>query len=324
GPWGVLQSLADGLKLAFKEDIMPAMVDKPVYILAPIMTAIPAFLAFSVIPMGPEVSIFGHITPLQLTDMPVGALIVFACSSLGVYGIVLAGWASNSTYPLLGGLRSAAQMVSYEIAMGLSIVAGFLYAGTMSTSQIVQAQAGNPWYVLLLPVSFIIYVIAVVGETNRAPFDLPEAESELVAGYMTEYTSLKFAIFMLSEYVAVITVSAFAATMFLGGYRAPWPITTFWAGANTGWWPLLWFTGKVIFGIFLFTLLRGTLPRLRYDQFMHIGWTVLVPVNLVWILLVGYVHTARNEGTELKDMLVWIGIPAAAVLLVASFWPQRR
>jgi NADH-quinone oxidoreductase subunit H len=324
GPWGVLQSLADGLKLAFKEDIMPAMVDKPVYILAPVMTAIPAFLAFSVIPMGPEVSIFGPVTPLQLTDLPVGALIVFACSSLGVYGIVLAGWASNSTYPLLGGLRSAAQMVSYEIAMGLSIVAVFLYAGSMSTSQIVQAQAGNPWYVLLLPVSFIIYVIAVVGETNRAPFDLPEAESELVAGYMTEYTSLKFAMYMLSEYVAVVTVSAFAATMFLGGYRAPWPITTFWAGANTGWWPLLWFTGKVIFGIFLFTWLRGTLPRLRYDQFMHLGWKVLIPVNLAWILLVGFVHVARNEGTEVRQLLLWIGIPAAVVLLVASFWSQRR
>src|SRR5262249_38129992 len=193
GPWGVLQSRADGRNVAFKEHIRPAMVDKPVYILAPIMTAIPAFLAFSVIPMGPQVSIFGHITPLQLTDLPVGALIVFACSSLGVYGIVLAGWASNSPYPLLGGLRSAAQMGSYEIAMGLSIVAVFLYAGTMSTSQIVAAQAGNAWYVLLLPVSFIIYVIAVVGETNRAPFDLPEAESELVAGYMTEYaSSLKF------------------------------------------------------------------------------------------------------------------------------------
>ena len=324
GPWGTLQSLADGLKLAFKEDIMPVMVDKPVYILAPIMTAVPAFLAFSVMPMGPEVSIFGHITPLQLTDLPVGALIVFACSSLGVYGVVLAGWASNSPYPLLGGLRSAAQMVSYEIAMGLSIVAVFLYAGTMSTSQIVQAQAGNPWYVILLPVSFIIYVVAVVGETNRAPFDLPEAESELVAGYMTEYaSSLKFGMYMLSEYVAVVTVSGFAATLFLGGWRAPWPITVFWGGANTGWWPLLWFTGKVVLGIFFFTWLRGTMPRLRYDQFMQLGWKVLIPVNLAWILVVGFVHTARNEGTDLRQLLLWIGIPAAVLLLAASFWPQQ-
>jgi NADH-quinone oxidoreductase subunit H len=324
GPWGILQSLADGLKLAFKEDIMPIMVDKPVYILAPIMTAVPAFLAFSVMPMGPEVSIFGHITPLQLTDLPVGALIVFACSSLGVYGVVLAGWASNSPYPLLGGLRSAAQMVSYEIAMGLSIVAVFLYAGSMSTSQIVDAQADNPWYVILLPVSFIVYVVAVVGETNRAPFDLPEAESELVAGYMTEYaSSLKFAMYMLSEYVAVVTVSGFAATLFLGGWRAPWPITVFWGGANTGWWPLLWFTGKVVLGIFFFTWLRGTMPRLRYDQFMQLGWKVLIPVNLAWIMVVGYVHVRRNEGADLRELVFWIGIPAALILLVASFWPQR-
>jgi NADH-quinone oxidoreductase subunit H len=324
GPWGVLQSLADGLKLAFKEDILPVMVDKPVYILAPIMTAVPAFLAFCVIPMGPDVSIFGHITPLQLTDLPVGALIVFACSSLGVYGIVLAGWASNSTYPLLGGLRSAAQMISYEVAMGLSIVAVFLYSGTMSTSQIVDAQSGNMWYAVILPVSFVIYVIAVVGETNRAPFDLPEAESELVAGYMTEYaSSLKFGMYMLSEYVAVVTVSGFASTLFLGGYRAPWPITTFWAGANESWWPLLWFTGKVVIGIFFFTWLRGTLPRLRYDQFMQLGWKVLIPVSLAWILVVGFVHTARNDGTNVRVLLLWIGIPAAIVLLLASLWPQR-
>jgi NADH-quinone oxidoreductase subunit H len=324
GPWGMLQSLADGLKLAFKEDILPVMVDKPVYILAPIMTAVPAFLAFCVMPMGPEVSIFGHITPLQLTDLPVGALIVFACSSLGVYGIVLAGWASNSTYPLLGGLRSAAQMISYEIAMGLSIVAVFLYSGTMSTSQIVQAQAGHVWYVLILPVSFAIYVIAVVGETNRAPFDLPEAESELVAGYMTEYaSSLKFGMYMLSEYVAVVTVSGFAATLFLGGYRAPWPITTFWAGANSGWWPLLWFTGKVVLGIFFFTWLRGTLPRLRYDQFMQLGWKVLIPVSLVWIMVVAFIHVARNNGWPAYQLVLVLGIPTAIALLIASFWPSR-
>ena len=324
GPWGVLQSLADGLKLAFKEDILPAMVDKPVYILAPIMAAIPAFLAFSVIPMGPEVSIFGHRTPLQLTDLPVGALIVFACSSLSVYGIVLAGWASNSTYPLLGGLRSAAQMISYEIAMGLSIVAVFLYAGSMSTSQIVEAQASSPWYVVLLPVSFVIYAVAVVGETNRAPFDLPEAESELVGGYFTEYSSsLKFAMYMLSEYVAVVNVSGLAATLFFGGWRAPWPITAIWSGANSGWWPLLWFTGKVIIGIFVFTWLRGTLPRLRYDQFMQLGWKILIPVNLAWIMVVAVVHTMRNENVDLRHVLLYIGIPAAVLILIAAFWPQR-
>ncbi|HZB18846.1 MAG TPA: NADH-quinone oxidoreductase subunit NuoH, partial [Blastococcus sp.] len=246
---GYLQSLADGLKLAFKEDIMPALADKPVYFLAPVIATIPAFLAFSVIPLGPAVSIFGQVTPLQLTDAPIGVLVVLACSAMGVYGIVLAGWASGSTYPLLGGLRSAAQMVSYEIAMGLSIVAVFLYAGTMSTSEIVAAQAdgnqlsffgweftGPSWFAILLPVSFVIYAIAVVGETNRAPFDLPEAESELVGGFHTEYSSLKFALFFLAEYINMVTVSALAATLFLGGWRAPWPISI-WDGANTGWWP---------------------------------------------------------------------------------------
>jgi NADH-quinone oxidoreductase subunit H len=323
GPWGILQSLADGLKLAFKEDILPTMADKPVYILAPIMAAIPAFVAFSVIPMGPEVSIFGHHTPLQLTDLPVGALIVFACSSLSVYGIVLAGWASNSTYPLLGGLRSAAQMVSYEVAMGLSIVAVFLYAGSMSTSQIVQAQADSPWFAVLLPVSFVIYAVAVVGETNRAPFDLPEAESELVGGYFTEYSSsLKFAMYMLSEYVAVVNVSGLAATLFFGGWRAPWPITAVWSGANSGWWPLLWFTGKVVVGIFVFTWLRGTLPRLRYDQFMRLGWKVLIPVNLAWIMLVALVHTMRTENIDLRHVLLYVGVPAAVLVLVIWFWPQ--
>src|SRR3954471_1870211 len=213
GPWGILQSLADGVKLAFKEEIIPILADKPVYFLAPILSAVPAFLAFSVIPFGPEVSIFGHHTALQLTDLPVGVLVVFACSSLGVYGIVLSGWASGSTYPLLGGLRSAAQMISYEVAMGLSMVAVFLFSGTMSTSGIVAAQAHHWWILGLLP-SFCIYAVAVVGETNRAPFDLPEAESELVGGFHTEYSSFKFAMFFLAEYISMVTVSALATTLF--------------------------------------------------------------------------------------------------------------
>ncbi|MEO6204867.1 MAG: NADH-quinone oxidoreductase subunit H, partial [Mycobacteriales bacterium] len=200
GPRGYLQSLADGLKLALKEEIIPALANKPVYILAPILSAVPAFLAFSVIPFGPKVSIAGHQTALQLTDLPVGVLFLFACSSLGVFGIVLAGWSSGSTYPLLGGLRSAAQVISYEIAMGLSLVAVFLYSGSLSTSEIVAAQADR-WFIITLPISFLIYLIAMVGETNRAPFDLPEAESELVGGFHTEYTSLKFAMFFLAEYI---------------------------------------------------------------------------------------------------------------------------
>jgi NADH-quinone oxidoreductase subunit H len=336
GPRGYLQSLADGLKLAFKEDIMPALADKPVYFLAPVIATIPAFLAFSVIPLGPTVSIFGERTPLQLADAPIGVLVVLACSAMGVYGIVLAGWASGSTYPLLGGLRSAAQMVSYEIAMSLSIVAVFLYAGTMSTSEIVAAQAegnqlsffgweftGPSWFAILLPVSFIIYAIAVVGETNRAPFDLPEAESELVGGFHTEYSSLKFALFFLAEYVNMVTVSALAATLFLGGWRAPWPISI-WDGANTGWWPLLWFFLKVVVALFIFIWLRGTLPRLRYDQFMRFGWKVLVPTALVWILAVATMRTlAREADLSTGEVALFVGVPIALLVLAGLLIASR-
>jgi NADH-quinone oxidoreductase subunit H len=336
GPRGYLQSLADGLKLAFKEDIMPALADKPVYFLAPVLATVPAFVAFSVIPLGPTVSIFGERTPLQLTDAPIGVLIVLACSAMGIYGIVLGGWASGSTYPLLGSLRSAAQMVSYEIAMGLSIVAVFLYAGTMSTSEIVAAQAdgnevsffgleftGPSWYAVLLPVSFVIYAIAVVGETNRAPFDLPEAESELVGGFHTEYTSLKFALFFLAEYINMVTVSALAATLFLGGWRAPWPLSI-WDGANAGWWPLLWFFLKVVVALFVFIWLRGTLPRMRYDQFMRFGWKVLVPVALVWILAVATMRAvAREADLTTGQVAVFVGLPIALAVLAALYLAGR-
>jgi NADH-quinone oxidoreductase subunit H len=318
GPRGYLQSLADGLKLAFKEEIIPALADKPVYFLAPILSAVPAFLAFCVIPFGPMVSIFGHQTPLQLTDLPVGVLIVFACSSLGVYGIVLSGWSSGSTYPLLGGLRSAAQMISYEIAMGLSLVAVFLYSNTMSTSGIVTAQQ-DTWYGILLFPSFAIYAIAVVGETNRAPFDLPEAESELVGGFHTEYSSLKFALFFLAEYINMVTVSALATTLFLGGWRAPFPISTVWEGANSGWWPILWFTAKVIGGIFMFVWLRGTLPRLRYDQFMQFGWKVLVPVGLVWILFIGAFSVLRSEGYDTGQLLLYGVLPLVVLIVIVTY-----
>jgi NADH-quinone oxidoreductase subunit H len=311
GPWGTLQSLADGVKLAFKEEIIPVLADKPVYFLAPILSAVPAFLAFSVIPFGPTVSMFGHHTPLQLTDLPVGVLVVFACSSLGVYGIVLSGWASGSTYPLLGGLRSAAQMISYEVAMGLSMVAVFLFSGTMSTSGIVGAQH-HIWNAIPLFVSFVIYAVAVIGETNRAPFDLPEAESELVGGFHTEYSSFKFAMFFLAEYINMVTVCALATTLFLGGWRAPWPISL-WHDANTGWWPVLWFVAKVVLGVFVFVWLRGTLPRLRYDQFMHFGWKVLIPINLVWILAVTSIHVLQNRGWPNWKAVT---LPLAIVLLI--------
>ena len=234
-------------------------------------------------------------TPLQLTDMPVAVLFVLAIASIGIYGIVLGGWSSGSTYSLLGGLRSSAQMISYEVAMGLALVAVFLYAGSMSTSQIVAAQ-DDLWFGLILLPSFVIYTIAMVGETNRAPFDLPEAEGELVGGFHTEYSSLKFALFFLAEYINMATVSALATTLFLGGWHAPFWIDTFWAGANEGYWPLLWFFGKVLFFIFIFIWLRGSLPRMRYDQFMAFGWKLLIPISLVWIVAVATIRTISLEG----------------------------
>jgi len=336
GPLGLLQTLADGLKMAFKEDILPKAADKVVFFFAPTISVICAVTALSVIPFGPMVSIFGHQTPLQVTDVSVAVLVILAASSMGIYGIVLGGWASGSTYPLLGGLRSSAQMISYEVAMGLSIVAVFMTAGTMSTSGIVAAQAGSDssaslggfeffapgWYAILLLPSFVIYFISAVGETNRAPFDLPEAESELVAGYMTEYSSLKFALFMLSEYVNMVTVSAVATTLFLGGWRAPWPISI-WSGANEGWFGLVWFFAKVIILVFGFVWLRGTLPRLRYDQFMRLGWRVLLPINLVWILALAGIRILQDED---RDAVRWgiIGGALAVILLITLLWPDRK
>jgi len=332
GPFGLLQTLADGLKMAFKEDIMPRAADKVVYFLAPTISVIMGFTALSVIPFGPMVSIFGHRTPLQVTDIPVAVLLVLAVSSIAVYGTVLAGWASGSPYPLLGGLRASAQMISYEVAQGLSIVAVFLTAGSMSTSQIVAAQAGSEanwgfinapsWYALLLLPSFVIYFISAVAETGRAPFDLPEGESEIVGGYFTEYaSSLKWALFMMAEYVHMLVVSSVAVTLFLGGWRAPWPIT-FWSGANSGWWPLLWFLGKVVVLLFVFIWLRGTLPRLRYDQFMHLGWKVLLPLNLVWILVLAGINVINDWQT--RDRMLVVGGVALVVLLIAMLWPSRK
>jgi NADH-quinone oxidoreductase subunit H len=311
GPAGLLQSLVDGVKLALKEGITPAGADTAVYLLAPIISVIPAVIAFAVIPLGPEVSITGHPTMLQLTDLPVAVLYVLAASSIGAYGIVLAGWASGSIYPLLGGLRSTAQVISYEIAMALSFTAVFVYAGTMSTSDIVAAQHGT-WYAFLLLPSFLIYLTSMVGETNRAPFDLPEAEGELVGGFHTEYSSLKFAMFMLAEYVNMTTVSALATTLFLGGWHAPWPVNM-WDGANTGWWPLLWFTAKVWGFLFLFIWLRATLPRLRYDQFMALGWKALIPISLVWLVIVA---TARSFGTD-RHMSQWAAAIGGLCLVIA-------
>jgi len=314
GKFGLLQSLADGVKLALKEDIIPAAADKIVFILAPIIATSMCFMAFAVIPMTGEVSIFGQQTALQLTDLPVGVLYILAVTSIGVYGVVLAGWSSGSTYPLLGGLRSSAQVVSYEIAMGLSLVAVFIYAGSMSTSDIVGSQHDNIWNAIVLFPSFVIYVISMVGETNRAPFDLAEAEGELVGGFHTEYSSLKFALFFLAEYVNIIAVSALATTLFLGGYHAlpGLGFTESWLG---GWFTLVWFFAKVIFFFFIFMWLRATLPRLRYDQFMKFGWKVLIPVSLIWILIVATLRVLQQEGAS---RVAIISFAAGIVILVMA------
>ena len=317
GPFGLLQPIADALKLPLKEDIIPLGADKLVFVVAPVLSAACAFVGFAIIPVGPIVSIFHHRTPLQLADLPVAVLLVLAMSSIGVYGIVLAGWAAGSPYSLLGALRSAAQVISYEIAMALAFVAVFLYAGSLSTTAIVTAQQ-HEWYAWLLPVSFVIYLFTMVGETNRLPFDLPEGEGELVAGYHTEYSSMKFAMFYLAEYINMITVSALATTLFLGGWRAPWPISL-WAGANSGWWSLLWFLVKVFILLFGYVWLRGTLPRVRYDQLMAIGWKFLIPVSIVWILLVATVRAWRLDSSS-KAPYVVLGIVIVLILALITMW----
>jgi len=314
GPLGLLQSLSDGVKLALKEDLIPAAADKVIFVLAPIISATTCFMAFAVIPVTGAVSLFGHETVMQMTDIPVGVLYVLAVASVGVYGIVLAGWSSGSTYPLLGGLRSSAQVISYEVAMGLSLVSVFIYSGSMSTSEIVAAQS-QWWFAVVLFPSFVIYSISMVGETNRAPFDLAEAEGELVGGFHTEYSSLKFALFFLAEYVNIVAVSALATTLFLGGYHAPPGLgfTEAWLG---GWFTAIWFFAKVAAFFFLFVWLRGTLPRMRYDQFMQFGWKVLIPASLFWILTVATLRLLSQQGTSRTGLLIFSGIIVAIVMFI--------
>jgi NADH-quinone oxidoreductase subunit H len=317
GPFGLLQPIADALKLPLKEDIIPTTADKLVFVIAPVLSAAPALVSFAIIPWGPIVSIFHHRTPLQLADLPVAVLLVLAMSSIGVYGIVLAGWSSGSPYSLLGALRSAAQVISYEIAMSLAFVAVFLYAGSLSTTAIVAAQQ-HEWYAWLLPVSFVVYLFTMVGETNRLPFDLPEGEGELVAGYHTEYSSMKFAMFYLAEYVNMTTVAGLATTLFLGGWLAPWPLSL-WAGANSNWWPVLWFVIKVFIILFCYIWLRGTLPRVRYDQLMALGWKVLIPVSIVWILLIATVRAWRLDTHDTIPYAVG-GVVLVIIIVLASMW----
>jgi NADH-quinone oxidoreductase subunit H len=285
GPFGILQPVADGIKLFFKEEVMPEGANKWLFVAAPALAILTAFLSIAVVPYGPTVHLFGREIPLQIADLDVGLLFLFAISSLGVYGIVMAGWAANNKYTLLGGLRSSAQMFSYELALGLSWVGAIMLAGSFRISDIVTSQAG-PWGILhwnflRQGLGFLVYLVAATAEVNRTPFDLPEAETELVAGFHTEYSSMRFALLQMAEYVNMMTVAAVGASLFFGGWLAPIPALQHVLGRDIG---LLWFLAKMGAGLFFFIWLRGTVPRFRYDQLMHFGWKVLVPLATLNIL----------------------------------------
>lgn len=273
GPSGLLQPLADALKLFFKEDIAPSTADRLLYPIAPALALIAALAAFAVIPIGPPISLGGVTINLQIVDFPVSLLYLIGASSLGVYGLVFGGWASGSKYSLLGGLRAAAQVVSYELILGLALVGVVMISGTLAMGGIVEAQARSVWFIVLQPLGFILYMLGAIAETNRAPFDLPEADTELVAGYHTEYSGMRFAMYYIAEYVNMITVSAVAATLFLGGWQGP-----FIPGPH-------WLLLKMLLILFAFVWLRATLPRLRYDQLMGLSWSVLLPLGLINVAL---------------------------------------
>jgi NADH-quinone oxidoreductase subunit H len=348
GPFGILQTLADGVKLFFKEDFRPQNADAWTYALAPLAAMIPSFLAFAVVPIGDHVTVGDRRVDFILSDINIGILFFLAMGSLGVYGIVLAGWASGSKYPLLGGIRSSAQLISYEIALGLSLVPIALATGSLSTVDIVAAQAGSVenvtifdgipgleqianvfsvvpnWYIWSQWPAFAIFLVAGIAETNRAPFDLPEAETELVAGFHTEYSGIRFAMFFLGEYIHVIVISAMAVTLFLGGWHGP-------VFAFADWlWPMIWFVLKTTFFVYLFVWLRATLPRLRYDRLMWLGWKRLIPAALVWIMVTAIVNTdGVSRGVRLGVfgvlfliVLAWVG--RGDPRLTRAVTPQRR
>lgn len=313
GPRGILITLADGIKLFFKEGITPALADRPVYLVAPVIAMLPAFLAFAVIPFGPGVELFGREVDFQISDLSIGILWVLAMSSLMVYSIVLAGWSSGSNYPLLGGVRSSAQMISYEVGMALAIVAVIMYSDALRMSEIVASQ-DRIWNVVPQFPAFVIYMIAGLAETNRPPFDLPEAETELVAGYHTEYSGIKFAMFYLGEYLNMVTVAAVATTLWLGGWRGPHPEVLAWL------WPLVWFLVKVLLIVYVYIWIRATLPRFRYDRLMAFGWKVLIPFGLVWVLVTGAIVVLPDEFG--RDAVITGSAIAFGVLVVVSLiWP---
>ena len=316
GPFGILITLADGVKLFFKEGITPSTADRPVYLIAPIIAIVPAFLAFAVVPFGTGIHLFGRYIPFQLVNLNIGILWILAMSSLGVYAVVLAGWSSGSKYPLLGSIRSSAQMISYEVGMGLALVAVLMYSGALSLRGIV-VQQQHLWNVIPQLPAFLVYSTAALAEVNRPPFDLPEAETELVAGYHTEYSGIKFAMFFLGEYLNMVTVSAVAATLFLGGPDGPHPSLLPWL------WPVLWFVVKVVAMILVYVWVRATLPRFRYDRLMNFGWKWLIPLGLVWILFTGaavVLPDVYGRGRFLK----WAAIVVGAGLLLALVWPSRK
>lgn len=274
GPFGLLQPLADGVKLIFKENFIPGSADPLVYQVAPLISAVAALFVYAVIPIAPPIHLFGREITLYVADVNVAILLVLGASSVGVYGIILGGWASDSKYAILGGLRSSAQVISYELVMGLAVIGVVLVANSLSLVEIVHAQA-HGWFILKQPLAFVLFMIASFAETNRAPFDLPESEQELIAGFQTEYGGFKFAMFYLAEYIGIITVGALVTTLFLGGWQGPWL------------WPFLWFAIKVFAVVCFFILVRATLPRLRYDQLMGFGWKVLIPLGVLNLAVTG-------------------------------------
>jgi NADH-quinone oxidoreductase subunit H len=294
GRWGILQSLADGIKLFFKEDLLPERADRFVFKLAPYLSVVPAFLAFSIVPLGGTMRVAGHTTYMQLADPPIGILFLLAVSSVAVYGVMLAGWSSGSKYPLLGSVRASAQMVSYEAALGLSIAAVVLVTGSLSTFDIVRGQAGSvfDWNVVRLGfLPFAVFLVAATAELNRPPFDLVEAEQELVGGFHTEYSSIRFALFFLAEFMNTITMSAIVVTLFLGG-PVGWDLGL--PGLSQV--SPVWFALKVLVFLFAYVWLRATLPRLRYDQLMDLGWKVLIPLSLFWLLVLAAMTIERKYG----------------------------
>jgi NADH-quinone oxidoreductase subunit H len=282
GPAGLLQPVADGIKLILNEELIPAKADKLLFVLAPIITVLPSLIIWAVVPWGTSITIYGREIPLYLADINVGALYIMAVASIAVYGIVIAGWSSNSKYPLLGSLRSTAQIISYELSLGLAFVGPILLSNSMSMVSIVEKQQETAWFIILQPLGFVIFFLAILAEINRAPFDMPEAEQELVGGYHTEYSGMKFALFFMAEYIKMIAVSAIAATLFLGGYSGPWVESTPWLGP-------IYLLLKIIVLLFVIIWIRGTLPRFRYDRLMAFGWKIMLPAALLNVFLTAVV-----------------------------------